>query len=155
MWMGGACLKILFCENNRVNFARQGMIASLFILHTFTRTYITSYHGRRLCKPFNICLNNAAVFHKPGVDRLIPELASCAVHPEREISGIFIFFLLALISFPPFLSALHFLYLTSSPSATLLIIQCSYIFLHVSVYLALELTPKNANEKVVTWTCSV
>lgn len=135
------------------------MTASLFILHTFTRTYITSYHGRRLCKPFNICLNNAAVFHKPGVDRLIPELASCAVHPEREISGIFIFFLLALISFPPHpfplcppFSVSHLLSLCYSAHYTVLLLFFS--LQHVSVYLALELTPKNTNEKVVTWTCS-
>lgn len=109
--------------------------------HTLKPSHITPHHGRRLCEPFNIWLNNAAAFLKPGV---VSWLIPCRL--SREISGIFIFFpTVTIISlFPRSLSGLHFLCLTFSPTAALLIISCPYpsifiFFLNFNVSLSIWL----------------
>lgn len=107
-----------------------------------THTHITSHHGRRLCEPFNIWLNNAAAFHKPGdvpglIPGLIPGLAAWRSLSERYQEYLF-FFHITLISLfspyfplcPPF-PVSHL----SSPPAAPLIIRCSCFFTPTSLCL--------------------
>lgn len=73
--------------------------------HTDSNTSIiaiSSHRDQRLCESFNICLNNAKAFHKPGVvPRLIPGLAARHSLGERY-QEYFFFSCLLNISFLPF-----------------------------------------------------
>lgn len=89
--------------------------------------HTSSHHGRRLHEPFNNCLNNA---RPPQNQDFVPGLASAVTPPEPEISGIFVFPLVALISFhhplppqPPF-SVFHLF----SPAALLIVQRCFLFF---------------------------
>lgn len=92
---------------------------------THTHTHITSHHGRRLCEPFNICLNNAAAFHKPGV---VPRLTPPAAARARDIRDIYFSpsSVAVLSLFSPFYFSSLWPPFPVSPPAAPLIIRCTY-----------------------------
>lgn len=118
------CFHLAKIANNV--FARQEMTSHL-LPHTLNHTHIhiTSHHGRRLCEPFNICLNNAAAFHKPGV---VPRLTPPAAARARDIRNIYFSpSSVAVISlFSPFYFSSLWPPFPVSPPAAPLIIRCTY-----------------------------
>lgn len=110
---------------------------------------ISSHHGSWLCEPFNICLNNAAAFHKPGAPLLIPGFA--AQRSLRKTYREYFFFpprcfnISFIITFPgcPLFPISH-----SSPPAVPLTVDCTYYHLLLG-----SLGPLLFSAQTCEWKC--